>query len=387
MGTERRVKRWGAVKRSALAAVAGVVGVAGLTACVPPPPMTVTVVQSRLDIPWDLGWLPNGTMLVTERGFGLSAVTNGQRRLVWRPADLLVASEAGMMSLAIDPGFGFFSRDIFVCFASTAGGAPNVRIARLTLDAAITTVTARTDILTGAPINPEGELGRHSGCRLKFGPDNALWVGTGDAAIGTAPQNPWMLGGKVLRITKTGAPAPGNMGIPFDPRIQSYGHRNVQGIAFRSNGQAFAVEHGPGCEDEVNELVTGANYGWDPVPRLPGDPSYNENTPMTDLVRHPNAKRPVWNSGCPTIAPSGGTFVYGAKWGQWNGGLVMAVLKGSHLRMVRLTPDGRRTEATSVALTNRGRLRTAVVGPDGALYVTTSNGGAQDVILRIDAHA
>jgi glucose/arabinose dehydrogenase len=292
-----------------------------------------------------------------------------------------------MMSLAVDPGFGFSSRDVFVCFASTRNFAPDVRIARLTLDPTFTTVTARTDILTGAPINPVGELGKHSGCRLRFGPGGALWVGTGDAAIGTVPQNPWMLGGKVLRIEKTGAPAPGNMGPPFDPRIQSYGHRNVQGLAFRSNGTAFAVEHGTGCDDEVNQLVTGANYGWDPVPRLPGDPSYNENVPMTDLVRFPNAKRAVWSSGCPTIAPSGGTFVYGSKWGQWNGGLVMAVLKGSQLHMVRISADGQRTEAQSIGLTNRGRLRTAIVGPDGALYVTTSNGGSQDVILRVDAHA
>jgi aldose sugar dehydrogenase len=366
--------------------VAAVLLAGGLAACVPAPPMAVTTVQSGLDIPWDVAFLPDRTMIFTERGKGLSVVVNGQRRLIWRPADLLVAFEAGMMSVAVDPGYGFFSRDIFVCFASTLNGN-DVRIARLTLDPALTTVTARTDILTGAPINPVGELGKHSGCRLRFGPDNALWVGTGDAALGHAPQNPWVLGGKVLRITKTGAPAPGNMGVPFDPRIQSYGHRNVQGIAFRPNGQAFAVEHGPGCEDEVNLLVTGANYGWDPVPRLPGDPSYNENVPMTDLARYPFAMRPSWTSGCPTIAPSGGTFVQGANWGHWNGGLVMAVLKGSHLRMAKFDSSGRRMTETSAALNNRGRLRSAVVGPDGALYVTTSNGGNNDAILRIQATA
>jgi glucose/arabinose dehydrogenase len=374
------------LRRAALGIVAAVALAGGLAACVPPPPMTVTAVQSGLDIPWDVDWLPDRTMIFTERGKGLSVVVNGQRRLIWRPNDLLVASEAGMMSVAVDPGWGFFSRDVFVCFASTLNGN-DVRIARLTLDPALTTVTARTDILTGAPINPVGELGRHSGCRLVFGPDNYLWVGTGDAAIGTAPQNPWLLGGKVLRIDKAGAPAPGNMGVPFDPRIQSYGHRNVQGIAFRNDGKAFAVEHGPGCEDEVNLLVTGANYGWDPVPRNPGDPEYNENVPMTDLARFPNALRPAWTSGCPTIAPSGGTFVYGSNWGQWNGGLVMAVLKDQHLRMVRLDSTGRRMTAISGALKDRGRLRTATIGPDGALYVTTSNGGNTDAILRITGNA
>lgn len=378
------MRSWRARASAALSAVV----VAGtLAACVPAPPMTVTTVQSRLNIPWDIGFLPDRTMLFTERAFGLSAdLGNGQRRFLWRPADLLVAIEAGMMSIAVDPGYAF-THQVFICFASTAVVGNDVRIARLTLDAATTTVTNRTDILTGISVNPAGELGRHSGCRLRFGPDGYLWVGTGDGAVGPAPQNPWLLAGKVLRIDKAGNPAPGNMGLPFDPRIQSYGHRNVQGIAFRANGQAYAVEHGPGCDDEVNLLTTGANYGWDPVPRNFGDPAYNELVPMTDLARFPFATGPVWTSGCPTIAPSGGTFVYGPQWGQWNGGLVMALLKGSHLRMIRLSPDGRTPTALSLALNDHGRLRSAVIGPDGALYITTSNGSTTDEILRVEPHA
>jgi glucose/arabinose dehydrogenase len=364
-----------------LAAVV-VLAIGGLAACVPAPHMNVTAQQPGVDIPWDLGWLPNGTMIFTERGNGISVVVNGQRRNIWKPADLVVAIEAGMMSIAVDPGFNT-TRDVFVCFASTQGGAADVRISRVTLNADLTGITSRTDILTGAPVNPIGELGRHSGCRMRFGPDGYLWVGTGDAAIGTAPQDPHSLGGKVLRIQKNGFGAPGNMGAPFDPRIYNYGHRNVQGIAFRSNGQAFAVEHGPGCDDEVNLLSPGANYGWDPTPRVARDPSYNENVPMTDTARYPKAFRASYSTGCPTIAPSGGTFVSGSRWGAWNGGLVLAVLKGAHLRMIRLSIDGLRTTAISVAVANHGRLRTDIVGPDGALYVTTSNGSGRDAILRI----
>jgi glucose/arabinose dehydrogenase len=291
-----------------------------------------------------------------------------------------------MMSLVVDPSYGFFNSDVYVCFASTLNGG-DVRIARLTLDAALTTVVARTDIMTGAPVNPQGELGKHSGCRLRWGPDGYLWVGTGDGALGPSPQNPWLLGGKVLRIDKAGHPAPGNMGPPFDPRIYNYGHRNVQGLAFDRFGHAYAVEHGTGCDDEVNYLVRGANYGWDPVPRVPGDPAYNELVPMTDFARFPFAARAVWSSGCPTIAPSGGVFVSGPNWGYWNGGLVMAVLKGSHLRMLKFHDDGLRLQSISVALGDHGRLRSAVVGPDGALYVTTSNGSNTDQILRIEARA
>lgn len=374
--TRARMRRWTA------RGLVAVLALGALTACVPAPRVDITALQPGVDIPWDLGFLPDRTMVFTERAHGMSVVVGGQRRLIWRPADLLVASEAGMMSLAVDPSFAT-TRDVFVCFASTLGGAPDVRIARVSLNPGLTGISSRTDVLTGAPINPEGELGRHSGCRLRFGPDGYLWVGTGDAAIGTVPQDPQSLGGKVLRIQKSGWWAPGNMGAPFDPRIHSYGHRNVQGIAFRNNGQAFAVEHGPGCDDEINFLYPGANYGWDPTPRAPGDPSYNENVPMTDTGRYPNAFPASWRSGCPAIATSGATFVGGSEWGEWNGGLVMAVLKGSHLRMVRLSADGLRTTAFSVAVGHHGRLRTPLVGPDGALYVTTSNGSGLDAILRI----
>jgi glucose/arabinose dehydrogenase len=297
--------------------------------------------------------------------------------LHWRPDDLLVASEAGMMSTELAPDFTT-SRRVFVCFASTTG--PDVRIARLTLAPGYESVTARTDIVTGIPVNPVGELGRHSGCRLRFGPDGYLWVGTGDAAVGTNPQDPTSLGGKVLRVDQDGNGAPGNAGPPFDPRIQSWGHRNVQGITFRGD-QAFGIEQGTGCDDEVNRLVVG-NYGWDPVPRAPGDPAYDEYTPMTDLVRYPNAIRASWSSGCPTIATAGGIFLYGDAWGTWNGGLVLAALKGTQLRCIHLSDDGWSTVNQSIAVTDKGRLRTPTVGPDLALYVTTSN-GLTDQILRI----
>jgi glucose/arabinose dehydrogenase len=349
--------------------------------------MSVSSIRSGLDHPWDVGWTPPnaspaGALVYTERQDGLTIVSGGQTILHWKPVDLIVASEAGMMSFQLAPDFAA-SRRIFVCFASTLG--LDVRIARLTLAPGYRSITQRADILTGAPMNPVGELGRHSGCRLKFGPDSFLWVGTGDAAVGTNPQSPVSLGGKILRIDQNGGPAPGNAGFPFDARIHSWGHRNVQGIAFRGL-QAFAVEHGTGCDDEVNRLYVG-NYGWDPVPRHPGDPAYDESTPMTDLVRHPDAIRAIWSSGCPTIAPSGATFVNGSQWGTWDGALVVGVLKDMQLRAFRFSSSGNRLVAISVSLPGQGRLRTPAVGPDGALYVTTDAGGGIDRILRFTPHA
>ena len=226
----------------------------------------------------------------------------------------------------------------------------------------------------------EASPGRHSGCRPRFGPDGYLWVTAGDAATGTNPQDPQSLGGKVLRVDRDGNPAPGNMAPPFLPQIYTYGHRNPQGLAFRpSDGTPYEVEHGPDCDDEVNVLQAGGNYGWNPVP-LDGSAGYYELVPMTDLVEFPDAVPAAWSSGCPTIATSGAGFVTGSQWAGWDGALVVAALKGSQLRVLILDEAGA-VVAEGATLTDHGRLRVPVQGPDGDLYVATdANPGS---ILRL----
>ncbi|MBN1529219.1 MAG: PQQ-dependent sugar dehydrogenase [Thermoleophilaceae bacterium] len=359
-----------------LGAVA-VVAVLAITAsgCLIPPRFTVTPVVTGLTNPWDVGFA-SGTMIYTERPGRISAFVGGQKRLLAAPADVIRASEAGMMGLAVDPQFAA-NRYIFTCHASTLGAAPgDVRVVRWRVNDDFTGLTDRTDIITGAPVNPAGELGRHSGCRPRFGPDGNLWIGTGDAAIGTAPQSRTSLGGKILRVDRNGNGVAGNQGGGFDPRVYSYGHRNTQGIAFRSSdGLAVSVEHGSTQDDELNRLTTG-NFGWNPVP------GYNEAVPMTDLAEFPDAVRALWRSGTPTIAPSGATFLEGAQWKGWQNALAMAVLKDKKLQLFGLNAQGGVT-GSGVAITDRGRLRTAVQGPDGNLYISTDNGGTADVILRV----
>jgi glucose/arabinose dehydrogenase len=358
--------------------------IALLTGCFAPPATTVTPVVTNLDIPWDVQWTPDATMLFTVRSGEIEAFIGGQPRVLAKPADVVDASEAGMLGLAVDPQFAT-NRSIYTCFASTLGGVNNdVRLARWKVNAGYTALTDRVDIITGLPVNTNGEFGRHSGCRPRFGPDGALWVGTGDAAMGAVPQSKTSLGGKVLRVDRNGAgvlPNPGvaNPASGFDPRIYTYGHRNIQGIAFRVDGKAFSVEHGPGFDDEVNLLIAGANYGWDP---LGADGSYDESHPMTDLVKFPTAKVAVWTSGEPTVATSGATFIYGSKWGAWNGMLVIGCLKGQQLLGVKVNAAGTATLATSTMLTDHGRLRTPAFSPLGNLVVTTSN-GITDSILRV----
>ena len=338
-------------------------------AAVEPPGLVVeTTFLTGLDRPWDVGFLPDGTMFVTERAGRLKVrMPDGTVNLVAAPPDLQLGGEGGMLGLAVDPLFAT-NRFVYTCFSSNLGG-PDNRVARWTVNPTFDGFTARTDIVVGLTY---ANGGRHSGCRPRFGPDGALWIGTGDGAVGTNPQSLTSLGGKVLRVDRDGMAAAGNpnLGVGTDARIYNYGHRNMQGLAFRPGSDAaYGVEHGTGRDDEVNLLVAGGNYGWDPVP------GYDESQPMTDIVKFPAAKAAVWSSGNPTIAPSGATFLTGTQWMGWNGALAVAVLKNTELRVMFLDSPGTTMTSTVVpAQLDLGvRLRSAVQGPDGNLYLTTDS--------------
>jgi glucose/arabinose dehydrogenase len=370
----KRTRRW----NLAVVAVVMTLAMSTTTACQPPPTLTVTPVISGLNRPWDLAFTPDGTMLFTEKSGEINALISGAKVTMHDPADSVISGEGGMMGLAVDPAFTT-NRRIYVCFFSTlpAGTANDVRVVRFTVNADYTALTDRADIVTGMPVS----TGRHSGCRTRFGSDDHLYIGTGDAAIGTNPQNPQSLGGKVLRVDTDGNGVAGNPGVDdpgsgFLPQIFTYGHRNVQGLALDPmSGDMYSVEHGSFQDDEVNRLVAGGNYGWDPVP------GYNETVPMTDLVKFPDAIPAVWRSGNPTIAPSGATFLVGDQWDGWNHNLVMAVLKDMQVRGLILDADRNSVFKQDVRITGQGRLRSAVQGPDGNLYLSQdSNPGA---ILRV----
>ena len=252
-----------------------------------------------------------------------------------------------------------------------------------TINGEYTAATRVADPLVGGI--PASNRGRHGGCRLRFGPQGYLWIATGDGVSATAPQDLTLLGGKVLRVdASTGAGAPTN---PFasSPRVYTYGHRNVQGLALRpGTSQMWSVEHGPRVDDEINLLAPGGNYGWDPVRGSP-PPNHDDNVPMTDLAKFPDAVEAKWSSGESSLATSGGIFLEGAQWGIWEGRLAVATLRDSKLRLFEFTPDGAFVSQVIVAALNGtyGRLRTPMMGPDGALYVTTSNGPRKDHILRV----
>ncbi|MGY1607462.1 PQQ-dependent sugar dehydrogenase [Geodermatophilus sp. SYSU D00700] len=351
------------------------------------PALEVETVLDGLDHPWDVARAPDGTLLVDERGGGLTAVLpdGTARQLDADLSDLFADGETGLMGLVLSPTFAD-DRRLYTCQGVEEDGGAEIQVIAWTVDEAWTTATRVADpLLGGIPVNEA--TGRHGGCRVRFDPSGALLVGTGDTADGRTPQELGTLAGKVLRIDPdTGGPADGN---PFaadpDPAtrlVLSYGHRNVQGIAVRpGTGQVFTVEQGPDRDDEVNLSVPGANYGWDPDG---AGGRYDESVPMTDPAL-PGARAAVWSSGDPTIATSGADFVSGPAWGGYDGVLFVGVQKDTGVLGLRLDDAGRLVEQFRLPELEDtvGRVRSPVSGADGALYLTTDNGEGDDRLLRV----
>ena len=201
------------------------------------------------------------------------------------------------------------------------------------------------------------------------------------------------MGGKVLRVDpRTGAGAPGNPFGASSP-VYAYGFRNPQGLALHpGTDQMWLVEHGPKHDDEINLLAPGGNYGWDPIPDdgtlVFYDYSDEAGVPMTDLAKFPSARPARWSSGFPTLATSGAVFLDGPQWGEWEGRLAVATLKTKSLRVFEFSEQG--DFASQIVVPeldgSQGRLRTPVLGPDGALYIATSNRPGNDRILRVTAN-
>ncbi|HLL61654.1 MAG TPA: PQQ-dependent sugar dehydrogenase [Propionibacteriaceae bacterium] len=350
------------------------------------PKLTVSILASGLSHPWDVTWV-GSLMLFTERGGTVWSKRGGaEARVVKTPlTDLFASGEGGLMGTVADPAAGTNKR-FYVCYASHYNGRPqDVRVVRMRLTSDTTAVRDGSSpvVVKGIPIS----TGRHSGCRLRFGSDGMLYVGTGDAAVSGNPQNRQSLGGKVLRVRGDGSIPTDN---PFHGQggnaryVYTYGHRNLQGLAFRpGTRELWSAEHGSDRDDEVNLITAGANYGWDP------GPGYNESVPMTDLDKFPSARPAKWRSGSPTVATGGLTFLADSGWGRWQGALAVALLKGRGIRVLYLDPQ---TEVltgfdTVGEVSPYGRIRTVQYGPDRALYFTSSNGNGNDVVGKLSVSA
>ena len=345
------------------------------------PSLRVTRQVRGLDKPWDVQPIGDRRLLITQRDRAqLTVWKNGAKHRVQFPEDMVwVSGETGLMSLEVDPTFARSGR-FYTCQGGyLSGGGHDVRVIAWHLNDRATRATMVEKLIGGFPTSS----GRHGGCRLLIARNGSLIVGTGDAAQGTNPRDLHSLGGKTLRLNRmTGAPWPTNPFINSADRrkryIHTYGHRNVQGLGQRADGTLWSIEQGTDRDDEVNRLVNGGDYGWNPVP------GYNESVPMTDQGLPGRQVSARWRSGYPTLATSGGTWVNGARWGALDDTFAVAALKASRVVFLKFDASGKLLRArTPDALRHYGRLRSITQLPGGDLLITTDNGGGTDAVLRV----
>jgi glucose/arabinose dehydrogenase len=334
-------------------------------------PGTVTIrvepVAERLVVPWGVAFAPDGRIFITERPGRIRVVEEGTLRPEpWASLEGSVGAtgEAGLMGIAVAPDFQE-SGHLFVCVSQrrrTPGGIANDIMRFSDRDGIGTEPTTIVSDLPAAMV--------HAGCALSFGPDGMLYVTAGDARRPSEAARQGSLVAKLLRYTPEGE-IPTDNPYPDSP-VYASGLRNSQGLAWNSDtGDLFATEHGPSGfpderfrrnNDEVNVSSAGADYGWPAVAGMSGD----------DRFVRPLA---AWS---PAIAPSGVAF-YDGPFEPWRGSLFVGALRGQQLQRLELVsaPGERppwRVGREEVYLDEQiGRIRAVVMGPDGYLYVTTSN--------------
>jgi len=299
-------------------------------------PEVIGTIARDLEVPWGIAFLPDRSALVTERDSGLVLQIAGKSvRQVGRVEQARPNNEAGLLGVAVSPSYAA-DHEVFL-YAST--GEDN-RVLRTTFQDG--KLGDLTPILTGIPLGSN-----HDGGRMIFGPDKMLFVSTGESGRPELAQDRGSLGGKILRITPDGKPAPGNPD-PSSP-VWTWGHRNVQGLAFDDEGNLWASEFGQDTFDELNLIQKGHDYGW-PTVEGKGDEPGMTNPQIT------------WSTD--DASPSGLAFLDGRLW--------LGALKGQ--RLWRVEENGSQASAEQGFFVGTyGRVRTVVPSPDGNLWVTTSN--------------
>ncbi len=362
--------------------LAFIVGSAGAACDDPPPPdpaptppgevitaddgtrFSVEVVAQNLEIPWAMAFAPDGRMFLTERPGRVRVFERGQ--VLAAPAlvltDVAAVGEGGLLGIAVHPDFAT-NHFVFLAYtARLAGGSRETRVVRY----------REVGNTLGEPaviLDRVGAADIHDGARVKFGPDRKLYVTMGDTAAPPTAQDLGTLTGKILRLNDDGS-VPGDNPFAGSP-IFSYGHRNPQGLDWHPvTGEPWGSEHGQTGNDEINRLQPGRNYGW---PVIEADQTRaGMETPILFFS--------------PSIAPSGASFYTGTAIPGFRQNLFVGALAGQHLLRVRFDPnDPNRVAGTERLLAGRfGRIRDVVNGPDGSLYLCTSNRDGRNTPVAAD---
>jgi glucose/arabinose dehydrogenase len=327
--------------RIALALVCALVASLGGGAPVAQASTPARSVAQGLRTPWAIAFLPGGDALVTERDTArlLRVTPAGRVTVVGVVPGVVRRSQGGLLGVAVSPRF---STDRLVYVYVSAAQDNRILRFRYDEDRAPGIVGVET-VLAGIPVADDA-----NGGRLKFGPDGMLYATTGYNFHLEYAQDLDSLGGKILRMTPEGRPAPGN---PFPGSVVwTLGHRNVQGLTWTPSGRAYATEFGDARFDELNQIRRGRNYGWPQAEGASADPRFT-------------GPELTWRTG--EASPSGIAFAGGSLW--------VAGLRGERLWQVPLGAGGRAGTPVPHFVGTYGRLREVVVAPDGALWLLTSN--------------
>jgi glucose/arabinose dehydrogenase len=346
----------------------------GQCAATTPNNLRVETFISELETPWAIDIAPDGRIFISERPGRIRVIQDGRLASEpWMTLDVVESGEAGLLGLALDPNFSN-NGYIYTAYSYRAGfGRIHNRLVRLR------TVGQSKGVLDKILIDNVPGASNHNGGRVKFGPDGKLYWTTGDAQSARVAQDRRSLAGKILRLDADG-------GIPTDnpmanSYVYSYGHRNPQGLAWQTDtGRLYSTEHGPSgfqgcCRDEINFIEAGKNYGW---PEIRGD-----------QIKEGMLAPVIQSTSSETWAPGGAIFV---RRGPWTGSLLFTGLRGQTLFRLELdVNDPRKALGLERLLYRRfGRLRDVIEGPDGTLYLLTSNrdgrgtpSGDDDKVLRI----
>ncbi len=314
-------------------------------------------IAEGLSVPWALAFLPDESLIFTERSGNIKLVAKDSERpeLLGTIDQVETAGEGGLLGLAVHPEYES-NHQIYIYYTYREGGQLFNKVVQYKLENS--NLVRDKVVLDKIPGSAN-----HNGGRIKFGPDQLLYITTGDAQEPELAQDKSSLAGKILRVKDNGDIPKSN---PFNNSpAYSLGHRNPQGLAWDSMNRLWETEHGSTAHDEINLIKAGGNYGW-PI--------------ITGNERRPGLTPPVIQSGSDTWAPSGAAFL--------DGTLYFACLRGQALFTFKAKNPGQ----PKPSFTNEfGRLRDVVVGPDNFIYIATSNRDGRgrpvpsdDRIIKID---
>ena len=349
---------------------------------VPVPPVDrfeVEAIGPPMAAPWSLAFLPDGRFLVSEKHGGVRIIGrdgSAGPALAGGPSTVLQKSDSGLLDILLDPDFAT-NRTVYIAFAEGTGQSNRTAIWKGRLDG--------DRLIGGRVIFHVAESKKdtaHPGGRMLFLPDKTLLLTVGDGFdYRDKAQDPASQLGKVLRLTRDGAAAPGNPFLGragYAPEIWTMGHRNIQGLTRDpTTGTIWAHEHGPRGGDEINELAAGRNYGW---PRASFGIDYDGKL-ITDRQHVDGLTDPrfVW---APSIAPSGLAVYRGAAHPDWDGRLLVGGMVPRALVQVRVHPKtGLLAEEGRWLAGLKQRIRDVRVGPGGEVYLLTDGAGGR--LLRV----